>query len=239
MSVRTIIWYLPCWVRFDITCGTSWHLLVVRVDMGRVDMGMSWLPPVESMIMTLIQRISIISIIIYIYKNIYKYIRSRYKLSNLQVKNIRSRYKLSASTIMMNKNVKVYSLISSISFDISHLYPPGHWTCSFVCHFNSTEGIQSWSHFGALNLLYTLSSLSFQLLIFESSVKWSIWGLSALSKDTTSKQCPNIERGDAWYFSKNPVPSRIWNRTAGSCFDNVQNNISEQTTAPSCKGKHQ
>ena len=34
MSTRTIILYLPCWVRVDITCGTSWHLLVVRVDMG-------------------------------------------------------------------------------------------------------------------------------------------------------------------------------------------------------------
>ena len=28
-------------------------------------------------------------------------------------------------------------------------YSPGHWTCSFVCYFNSTESIQSCSHFAA------------------------------------------------------------------------------------------
>ena len=66
-----------------------------------------------------------------------------------------------------------------------YILPPGHWTCSFVCHFNSTESIQSCSRFGALNLSYTLPSLSYQVLI-STWVKWSIWGWSALSKDTTS-----------------------------------------------------
>ena len=64
MATRTIILYLPCWVRVDIICGTSWHhlwykltsvggtswhgyeLTWVRVDMGRVDMGTSWLSPI-------------------------------------------------------------------------------------------------------------------------------------------------------------------------------------------------
>ena len=36
-----------------------------------------------------------------------------------------------------------------------------HWTCSFVCNFNTIESIQSCSHFGALNLSCTLPSLSY------------------------------------------------------------------------------
>ena len=113
--------------------------------------------------------------------------------------------------------MQVYSLISSISSDF-YILSTGHWTCSFVCHLNSTESIQSCSHFGALNLSYTLPSLSYQVLIF-TWVKWSIWGLSVLPKDTTSKQCPNIERGETWYFYENPAPSGIRNRTAGSDID--------------------
>ena len=87
-----------------------------------------------------------------------------------------------------------------------YILPPGHLTCSFVCHFNSTESIQSCSRFGALNLSYTLPYLSYQVLIF-TWVKWSIWGWSALPKDTTSQQCPKIERGETWYFSVNSAPS--------------------------------
>ena len=43
--------------------------------------------------------------------------------------------------------VQGYSLISNQP----NLYfnSPGHWTCSFMCHFNSTESIQSCSHIGA------------------------------------------------------------------------------------------
>ena len=89
----------------------------------------------------------------------------------------------------------------------------GDRTCSFVCHLNSTESIQSCSHFGAS---YTLPSLSYQVLIF-TWVKWT-----DLPKDTTSKQCPNIERRETLYFSQNPAPSRIRNRTAGSDIDKAQ-----------------
>ena len=37
---------------------------------------------------------------------------------------------------------------------IWHFYilHPGHWTCSIVCLFNYTKGVQSCSHFDALNL---------------------------------------------------------------------------------------
>ena len=65
------------------------------------------------------------------------------------------------------------------------ILPPGHWTCSFMYHFNSPGSIQSCSHIGALNLSYTLPFLSYQVLIF-TWVKWSIWGWSVLPKDTPS-----------------------------------------------------
>ena len=57
-------------------------------------------------------------------------------------------------------------------FDVSSAdltLSPGHWTCSFVCHFNATESIQSCSHFGALNLSYILPSLSYQVFIYTST----------------------------------------------------------------------
>ena len=38
--------------------------------------------------------------------------------------------------------------------------PPGQWTCSFACHFNSTESIQYCSHFGALDLCRYTKELS-------------------------------------------------------------------------------
>ena len=111
--------------------------------------------------------------------------------------------------------MQVNSLISNISSDFSYFYPSGHWTCSVVCHFNCMESIQSCSHFGTLNLSYTLPSLSYQVLIF-TWVKWSIWRWSALPKDTTSRQCPNIEKGETWNFLEKSCTKRDSNRTAGS-----------------------
>ena len=88
---------------------------------------------------------------------------------------------------------------------------PGHWIYLFVCHFNSTESIQSCSHFGALNLSYTLPplifsaagpreqwallgkmpSLFYQVFIF-TWVKWSIWEWNDFPKNTKSKLWPKI-----------------------------------------------
>ena len=108
--------------------------------------------------------------------------------------------------------MQVYSLISN---NLSDFYMFTPWSLDLFIRVPSRKGIQSCSHFGTLSLSYTLPFLSYQVLIF-TWVKWSIWGLSALLKDTTSKQCPNIERGKTWYFSENPSPSGIRNRTAGS-----------------------
>ena len=52
-----------------------------------------------------------------------------------------------------------------------------------------------------------------------TSIEWSFWGLCVLLKDTTSKQCPNIEMKETWYFSENPAPSGIRKRMAGSDID--------------------
>ena len=105
--------------------------------------------------------------------------------------------------------VQVYSLISNISSDL-YIFTP--WSLDLFIRVLSTESIQSCSHLGALNLSYTLPSLSYQVLIF-TWVKWSIWGLTALPKYTTSKQCANICRGEILYFFENPAPSGIQNRT--------------------------
>ena len=44
---------------------------------------------------------------------------------------------------------------------------PGHWTCSFMYHFNTLFGAYSTcSHFGARNYSHTLPSLSYQVLIY-------------------------------------------------------------------------
>ena len=101
---------------------------------------------------------------------------------------------LNLGTHVKKVKVQVYSLISSISSDI-YILLPSHWTCLFVCHLNSTESMQSCSHFGALNLSYTLPSLSYHVLFF-TWVKWSIWRLSALLKDKTSKKYVPILRGE-------------------------------------------
>ena len=84
-----------------------------------------------------------------------------------------------------------------------------------MCHFNSTVSIQSCSHFGELNLSYTLPSLSYKVLIF-TWVKWSIWGWSTSSKDTTLKQRPEIERGRTWYCAKDLIRISISWVSAGS-----------------------
>ena len=77
--------------------------------------------------------------------------------------------------------MQVYSLISSISSDF-HILLPGHWTCLFVCYLNSTENIQFCSHFGALNLSYTLPSLSHQ--VKKKKVKVQVYSLiSSISSD--------------------------------------------------------
>ena len=89
--------------------------------------------------------------------------------------NIAHRRRRYPNITKVQLEVKVIVLYKVWRF-IRRLYNllPGHWTCSFVCHFNSTESIQSCSHFGALNLSYTLpyvSSFS-QLKHVTTSQRW-------------------------------------------------------------------
>ena len=109
-----------------------------------------------------------------------------------------------------------YSLISSLkTYHRTLHFTPWSLDLFIRVPFQLPGSIQSCSRFGALNLSYTLPSLSYQVLIF-TWVKWSIWGWSVLPKDTPSYPCPKIERGETWYFSENPAPSGIRNRTVGS-----------------------
>ena len=54
----------------------------------------------------------------------------------------------------LGEKVQVYCLISSPkTYQLTlQLKTPSHWTCSFVCHFNYTESIQSCRHLGAFSL---------------------------------------------------------------------------------------
>ena len=145
-----------------------------------------------------------------------------------------------ASFLLNNykKGADIYIVWYQVFHPTFYILPPGYWTCSFVCNINSTESIQSCSHFGALNLSYRLPSLSYQVLIF-TWVKWSMWGLSALPNETTSKQCPNIERGETWYFSENPAPSEIRNRMAGSDIDRAARSNHCVVSRSKNKGTHE
>ena len=66
-----------------------------------------------------------------------------------------------------------------------------------------------------------------------------MWRLSALPKDTTSKQCPDIERGEACYFSENPAPSEIRNCMAGSDIDRAARSNHCVVSRSKNKGTHE
>ena len=106
------------------------------------------------------------------------------------------------------KKVKVYCQISCLkTYQRTVHLPPGHWFV-FKLHFNSTQSMQSCSHCGALNLSYKhcrLCPIRHVSLTPESSEACE--SNVPCRKDTTSKQCPNIERG---YFFENPAPSGVW-----------------------------
>ena len=114
------------------------------------------------------------------------------------------------------KKLQAYSLISSLSSDF-YIFTP--WSLNlFISMPFQFHGEHTVLHpFRHIELVIhiAISVLPGSLLIL-TWVKWSIWGFSVLPEDTTSKQCPNFVRGETWYFSQNPAPSGIWNRTAGS-----------------------
>ena len=62
---------------------------------------------------------------------------------------------------------QVYSLIANQkTYQPTLNFLPGHYTCYVVWHFNSTESIQSCSHFGALGVSYPLPPLPYHILIY-------------------------------------------------------------------------
>ena len=100
------------------------------------------------------------------------------------------------------------------------------------------HGEQTVLFFRRIELIIHIAISVLQLLIFNW-VKWSMWGLSALPKDTTSKQCPNIERGETWYFSENPAPNEIRNRMAGSDIDRAARSNHCVVSRSKIKGTHE
>ena len=60
-----------------------------------------------------------------------------------------------------------------------------------------------------------------------------------MPKDKTSKQCPNIERGETLYFSENPAPSETRNHTAGSDIDKAARSNHCVVSRSQNKGTHE
>ena len=114
--------------------------------------------------------------------------------------------------VKVKVKVQIYCLIYQVGRLISQLYilPPGHWTCPFVCHFNSTESILSCGYLGALNFFVHISVLQYTHLHL-SQVKHVRLKCFA--------QYPNIDRGDTLYLSENPARSGVRKRMAGSDID--------------------
>ena len=113
--------------------------------------------------------------------------------------------------------VQIYSLISSISSDF-YIFTP-RWLDLFIRVSSQLHGKHTvLQPFRRIELIIHIDISVLPGNHFHQ-VKWSIWGLSALPKDTTSKEWPNIERGETRFFSENPAPNGIQNRKAGSDID--------------------
>ena len=100
---------------------------------------------------------------------------------------------------------------------------------SSVYQFNFEESIQPCSISAHWNLSYTVPSLFYQVLIF-TWVRCNIW--STLPNDTILKQCPKMKWGETWYFSKNPKPSGVRNRTSGSDIGRAPRSSNCATSLP-------
>ena len=76
-----------------------------------------------------------------------------------------------------------------------YISPPGYWTCSFVCHLNSAENIQSCSHFGATELI---------IHIAISVLPHTHFHLSHLRRQCLAQE-HNIEKMSQYYVGRNMI----------------------------------
>ena len=107
--------------------------------------------------------------------------------------------------------VQVYSLISSPRTYHPTL-PPDHWTCSFVCHFNYTEGIQPLLRLDLIVRL-VISALP-HTISHRSEVKhFRIKCLAQGYKHRNNVPRLREEKNDISLKNSDSV----WNYTAGSC----------------------
>ena len=96
-----------------------------------------------------------------------------------------------------------------------YILPSGHWTCWFMCHFNSPGAYSPaavsvhWTYRTHCHLFLTRYSFS-----PESSEAFG--GEMSCPRTHHLNNGSKMERGETWYFSENPASSGIRNRTAGS-----------------------
>ena len=91
-----------------------------------------------------------------------KYIHSEKTCGTLTTQRLL--YETPNDSLKVKVKVQVfYSLISSLrTYHRLYILPHGHWTCSFMCHFNSPGSIQSCSRFGAFSAQ-------------EVNTSWDMW----------------------------------------------------------------
>ena len=115
--------------------------------------------------------------------------------------------------------VQVYSLISSLK---TYQLPLHFTPCSLDLFMRVPLQLQG-EHtvlqpFWRIELIVDIA-ISPTRYSFSPESSEAFLGWSALPKDTTSEQYPKIERGEIWYFSENPAPNGIQNRTSGIDID--------------------
>ena len=84
---------------------------------------------------------------------------------------------------------------------------PGDWICSCVCHFNSTESVQSGIE---LIVHITISVLPGTHLHLSPVKHVRMKCLSQGHKHRNNVQCPNLEMGETFFYK--PAPSGIANK---------------------------
>ena len=93
-----------------------------------------------------------------------------------------------------------------------YILPPGHWTCSIVCHFNFMESPAAVSAHWTYRIHCHLCSTRYSFTPVSSK---ALEGEVPFPRTQYQNNVP-IELGVTWHLSENPVQSRVGNCTAGS-----------------------
>ena len=105
----------------------------------------------------------------------------------------------------------MYSLISADLLNRHYISPHGHWTCSFMCHFNSQRIMQPTCHFDARN---TLPSLFYTRYTITPEWERSTWEwMGPPSPRTYTRTQATYPRTQATYTRTQAAYPRTYTKT--------------------------